>query len=40
MNFTYTLRKQPDENWGALQLDGTWNGMVRTLQDHEADIGT
>ena len=39
MNFTYTLKKPPDLNWGSLQKDGTWNGMVRLLQDQEADIG-
>ena len=39
LNFTYTLKKPPDGNWGALQSDGTWNGMVRLLQDKEADIG-
>ena len=39
MNFTYTLREPVDGAWGSLQDDGTWNGMVRHLQDHVADIG-
>ena len=39
LNFTYTLREPVDGAWGSLQDDGTWNGMVRHLQDHDADIG-
>ena len=39
LNFTFTLKKPPDGNWGALQSDGTWNGMVKLLQDQKADIG-
>jgi ionotropic kainate glutamate receptor 5 len=32
------LRKPPDGQYGALQPDGTWNGMVRIIQDKQADI--
>ena len=39
LNFTFTLTKSPDGQWGALQADGTWTGMVRELQDQRADIG-
>ena len=39
LNFTYVLKKPPDGQWGSLQSDGTWNGMVRELQDERADIG-
>ena len=39
MNFTYELRNSPDYQYGALQPDGTWNGMVKELQVQNADIG-
>ena len=39
MNFTYTLIKPPDENWGAIQPDGSWNGMVGMLGAQEIDLG-
>ena len=39
LNFTYVLKKPPDELWGSLQSDGTWTGMVRGLQDGRTDIG-
>ena len=39
LNFTFTLTKSPDGQWGALQTDGSWTGMVRELQDKRADIG-
>ena len=38
MNFTYTLILPPDGNWGAIQPDGSWNGMVKMLADQEIDI--
>ena len=38
MNFTYTLIKPPDGQWGAIQPDGSWNGMVKMLADQEIDI--
>jgi hypothetical protein len=39
MNFTYTLRQPPDKQWGSLQPDKSWNGMVRLLADKKFDIG-
>jgi ionotropic kainate glutamate receptor 5 len=38
MNFTYTLTKPPDGNWGAIQPDGSWNGMVNLLAKQDIDI--
>ena len=40
MNFTYTLTRPPDGQWGAIQTDGTWSGMVKLLADQEVDIAT
>ena len=39
MNFTFELKRSPDGNWGSIQPDGTWNGMIRELQFKRADIG-
>ena len=39
MNFTYTLRKPPDGQWGSLMKNGTWTGMVNELHLKKADIG-
>ena len=39
MNFTYYLSKPPDGEWGAIQSDGTWSGMVNELQQQRADMG-
>ena len=39
MNFTYTLTTTQDGTFGRLSKDGTWNGMVRLLQDGDVDIG-
>ena len=40
MNFTYSLTKPPDGQWGAIQEDNTtWNGMVGMLTRNEVDIG-
>ena len=38
MNFTYTLIKPPDGQWGAIQPDGTWNGMISLLANQDIDI--
>ena len=38
MNFTYTVIKPPDGKWGAIQPDGTWNGMINLLPNQEIDI--
>ena len=40
MNFTYTLIKPPDGQWGSIQPDGTWNGMINLLANQEIDIAT
>ena len=40
MNFTYTLIKPPDEQWGSIQPDGTWSGMVKLLAKQDIDIAT
>ena len=39
MNFTYTLEPPPDNAWGALQDDGSWNGMMKLVQEETVDIG-
>lgn len=39
MNFSLYFTKPPDKKWGALSLNGTWNGIIRQLQEGEADIG-
>ena len=39
MNFTYTLEPPPDNSWGGLQDDGSWNGMMKLVQDEAVDIG-
>ena len=38
MNFTYTLTKPPDGNYGAIKPDGSWNGMVGLLAKQDIDI--
>lgn len=37
MNFSYTIFEVDDH--GQMDENGTWNGVVRTLMDREADIG-
>ena len=39
MNFTYTVIEPPDGQYGALEPDGTWNGIVKLLADQDIDIG-
>ena len=39
MNFTYAVKQPPDRQWGAIQPDGSWTGMVNELQYKRADIG-
>ena len=39
MNFTYDLTKPPDGQWGAIQPDGSWSGMVGMLVREEIDVG-
>ena len=40
MNFTYDLEQPPDGQWGAIQPDGTWSGMVEMLRLGKIDIAT
>ena len=39
MNFTYSLTKSPDGQWGAILPNGSWTGMVKDLQNDVFDIG-
>ena len=39
MNFTFSVIRSPDNQFGAVQPDGSWNGMVRLLVDGKVDIG-
>jgi hypothetical protein len=39
MNFTYTLIKPPDGQWGSIQSDGSWSGTVNLLANEIIDIG-
>ena len=39
LNFTYSAREPPDNQYGAIRADGTWNGMVGELATDNADIG-
>jgi hypothetical protein len=40
MNFTYTVRKPLDGNWGSIKSDNiSWNGMVGMLAAQEPHIG-
>ena len=38
MNFTFTLIQPPDMQWGALQPDGSWSGIVNLLQTQQVDF--
>ena len=38
LNFTYTYVPPPDNAWGSLQEDGTWNGMVALIQNGVVDF--
>ena len=40
MNFSYTLIKPPDGQWGSIQPDGAWSGMVNLLANQDIDIAT
>ena len=39
MNFTYTLKPPPDGAWGGKQEDGSWNGMMKLVQEQKVDVG-
>ena len=38
MNFTYSVIKPPDGQYGAVQPDRTWSGMVGLLTTQDIDI--
>jgi hypothetical protein len=38
MNFTYTVIVPPDGEYGVIQPDGRWSGMVKLLANQEVDI--
>ena len=38
MNFTYTVIKPPDGEYGVIQPDGTWSGMVKLLANQDIDM--
>ena len=38
LNFTYTNVPPPDNAWGSLQEDGSWNGLVALVQNNIVDF--
>ena len=40
MNFTFTIKRPKDGEWGILQKNGSWTGMVGMLARQEIDFGT
>ena len=40
MNFTFNIEKPKDGEWGILQINGSWTGMVGMLTKQEIDFGT
>ena len=39
LNLTYALSTPPDMQFGSLNSDGTWTGMINELIHKRADIG-
>ena len=39
LNFTYTIKAPPDNQWGSLKSNGTWTGMINELHQKRIDIG-
>ena len=39
LNFTYTLKKPSDGQYGAINSDGSWTGMIGEIQAEKADMG-
>ena len=39
MNFTFYCSQPADGQWGSIQPDGSWTGMVYELQSQRADVG-
>ena len=40
MNFTFNIERPKDGEWGILQKNGSWTGMVGMLARQEIDFGT
>ena len=38
LNFTITMARPPDGEWGVLDSSGNWSGMVGMLKRNEVDI--
>lgn len=38
MNFTVTYTSPPDNAFGALNTNGTWNGCIGQILDGQADM--
>ena len=34
------MRKPADGQWGALNADGTWTGIINEVYKRKADMGT
>jgi hypothetical protein len=39
-NFTFTSSSPADKKWGAIEADGSWNGMIGMLTRDEGDLVT
>ena len=39
LNFSYTVTSPTDLQWGSMNSDGTWSGMVGQLVTKEVDFG-
>ena len=39
LNFSYTVSSPPDGEWGGIQSDGSWSGMVGQLATKSVDFG-
>ena len=39
MNFTYEVEPPPDNVWGGKQANGSWNGMMKLIQENKKDFG-
>lgn len=38
LNFTYEIRPVSDGNFGSMDNEGNWNGMIKELKEKHADI--
>ena len=39
LNFSYIVSSPPDREWGGIQSDGSWSGMVGQLATKSVDFG-